>query len=258
MSGAGYSGDRRSWRDRESSPHSGGISLQNGTSGFHAFLPDHALSLSGEQTTSACVGRFLILGREEDQRIALYHAKPNALLLSKAHGPTLFLRHPSSPWVLPRSSVNTPTGVGKIKIVKTRGQHARKHPHGRGEDSPERSDCFICPETPPRAWGRLLRGFFSGGSSRNTPTGVGKTNLSTAGTVTPGKHPHGRGEDLRSTSKRRSKEETPPRAWGRLIHVRHRLLDVGNTPTGVGKTFLYDSLPLGLQKHPHGRGEDER
>ena len=50
--------------------------------------------------------------------------------------------------------------------------------------------------------------------------------------------------------------ETPPRAWGRppiKSNMRSRL---GNTPTGVGKTYVVPYASPLCQKHPHGRGED--
>ncbi len=50
--------------------------------------------------------------------------------------------------------------------------------------------------------------------------------------------------------------ETPPRAWGRPGNLAANLDIEGNTPTGVGKTCMYNhSCNLGW-KHPHGRGED--
>ncbi len=51
-----------------------------------------------------------------------------------------------------------------------------------------------------------------------------------------GKHPHGRGEDQRS----------------KLIVSD----ELGNTPTGVGKTLSADEIIALCEKHPHGRGED--
>ena len=50
--------------------------------------------------------------------------------------------------------------------------------------------------------------------------------------------------------------ETPPRAWGRLLTVRSHTRRTGNTPTGVGKTYLAGRLLRFVEKHPHGRGED--
>ena len=50
--------------------------------------------------------------------------------------------------------------------------------------------------------------------------------------------------------------ETPPRAWGRP-KLFDSILDLNrNTPTGVGKTHTGRPNKDGLQKHPHGRGED--
>ena len=50
--------------------------------------------------------------------------------------------------------------------------------------------------------------------------------------------------------------ETPPRAWGRLELMKHKEEQMGNTPTGVGKTRLVPGINSLSGKHPHGRGED--
>ena len=52
-----------------------------------------------------------------------------------------------------------------------------------------------------------------------------------------GKHPHGRGEDVETMSTLTSEGETPPRAWGRRQGARPPHARLGNTPTGVGKTW---------------------
>ncbi len=70
---------------------------------------------------------------------------------------------------------NTPTGVGKTRIVSERSPDNRKHPHGRGEDLFDLDGTVIDSETPPRAWGRLVQTFGLYACCRNTPTGVGKT-----------------------------------------------------------------------------------
>ena len=51
--------------------------------------------------------------------------------------------------------------------------------------------------------------------------------------------------------------ETPPRAWGRHPSAPEKVTNIGNTPTGVGKTFLQMSEQQKREKHPHGRGEDK-
>ena len=51
-------------------------------------------------------------------------------------------------------------------------------------------------------------------------------------------------------------QETPPRAWGRPALTALSGGNVGNTPTGVGKTQPAIKPPMRTRKHPHGRGED--
>ena len=91
-------------------------------------------------------------------------------------------------------------------------------------------------ETPPRAWGRLVKGANRWGRS--------------------GKHPHVRGEDPRAVPPASIAAETPPRAWGRLSSFNCESEPYRNTPTCVGKTRPKKSLSLKAEKHPHVRGED--
>ena len=94
---------------------------------------------------------------------------------------------------------------------------ARKHPHGRGEDTSRWPPLAYGTETPPRAWGRPFMPKILQCLKRNTPTGVGKTASRAYDGAAFLKHPHGRGEDQHE----------------------HGQDDVGvrNTPTGVGKTL---------------------
>ncbi len=111
-------------------------------------------------------------------------------------------------------------------------------------------------ETPPRAWGRHRRYLCCEKVFRNTPTGVGKTTKSRPDGRLLQKHPHGRGEDPRTTRAGRVTIETPPRAWGRPSSATSTETRFRNTPTGVGKTSLAIKKTLAWWKHPHGRGED--
>ena len=70
---------------------------------------------------------------------------------------------------------NTPTCVGKTITMGAKPKPAQKHPHVRGEDSPVATKLAAPMETPPRAWGRLLRNCAGIRPLRNTPTCVGKT-----------------------------------------------------------------------------------
>ena len=110
---------------------------------------------------------------------------------------------------------NTPTGVGKIRGCRRPGARGRKHPHGRGEDDPDRAQWVRYVETPPRAWGRSAGNDSGVWLGRNTPTGVGKTYSMTAPRKSSWKHPHGRWQDSWMPAPWRSWPETPPRAWGR-------------------------------------------
>ena len=112
-------------------------------------------------------------------------------------------------------------------------------------------------ETPPRAWGRRVRNSLCLRCPRNTPTGVGKTPKVLLSATHEQKHPHGRGEDVLQGLRKYRNMETPPRAWGRHRSVRLLKTQIGNTPTGVGKTAEGAGLGKGDGKHPHGRGEDQ-
>ena len=136
----------------------------------------------------------------------------------------------------PWSCGNTPTGVGKTGASAMLCIRQRKHPHGCGEDGRRGIEGCGRVETPPRVWGRPPSVTSVLPPRRNTPTGVGKTDLHHFITHFAQKHPHGCGEDH----------------MGRDLPQ----LQVGNTPTGVGKTALKPPGLMPRKKHPHGCGED--
>ena len=173
---------------------------------------------------------------------------------------------------------NTPTGVGRTRPLREWTRPSSEHPHGRGEDRVRRSDSPPSIGTPPRAWGGPVPGRLGLLEVRNTPTGVGRTLMSTWTSSAATEHPHGRGEDsgdyaasavhvgtpprawggLRSGSGTRPPVGTPPRAWGGQKRGGSRRLPPRNTPTGVGRTSLSVSLSMTTKEHPHGRGEDKK
>ncbi len=110
---------------------------------------------------------------------------------------------------------NTPTCVGKTAFFRVLVPSRQKHPHVRGEDLVHFIQRYIPEETPPRAWGRLSMTPSMRKKLRNTPTCVGKTQMSIATYLNTGKHPHVRGEDHIADISRYQCLETPPRAWGR-------------------------------------------
>ena len=152
---------------------------------------------------------------------------------------------------------NTPTCVGKTEAEVVEGVPPWKHPHVRGEDAFFYGSSSPSLETPPRAWGRLEARNPASSGMRNTPTCVGKTITARKRCSKLQKHPHVRGEDLRSSAARRIVIETPPRAWGRLMVSCPLRASRGNTPTCVGKTYFSHIRGLHKEKHPHVRGEDK-
>ncbi len=151
---------------------------------------------------------------------------------------------------------NTPTCVGKTAPRSSSGIQPEKHPHVRGEDTYARRYAAAAAETPPRAWGRRKRACVCESGFGNTPTCVGKTTCSKWRYSTIWKHPHVRGEDIRTASRSRYRVETPPRAWGRQKWRKEPGFCDGNTPTCVGKTLCFEGFNILTRKHPHVRGED--
>ncbi len=151
---------------------------------------------------------------------------------------------------------NTPTCVGKTKRVFYTTLPHQKHPHVRGEDGLSYRNRLIEAETPPRAWGRLTTHSIRQQKPRNTPTCVGKTSKVGKWYIVAKKHPHVRGEDVLRLSCTVFGWETPPRAWGRLLHYPPHLSTIRNTPTCVGKTHELLGVLAFQEKHPHVRGED--
>ncbi len=68
----------------------------------------------------------------------------------------------------------------------------------RGEDPVAPAVIAAGRETPPHAWGRHYATVEICAIAGNTPTCVGKTPLSYQGEISLWKHPHMRGEDIRS------------------------------------------------------------
>ena len=147
--------------------------------------------------------------------------------------------------------------MGKTVCRLLKGVITWKHPHERGE---ELHYCYITVallETPPRAWGRVNAPCVQAMSNGNTPTGVGKSVIAKHNGKNSQKHPHGRGEEGQQSAPRRKALETPPRAWGRVACSVEFNVEVGNTPTGVGKRahsnfkqFEYYSIFFSFVKEP--------
>ncbi len=151
---------------------------------------------------------------------------------------------------------NTPTPVGKTLPDAMRLPLDAKHPHACGEDGTYHPQPEAPCETPPRLWGRRDISPTTGGSLRNTPTPVGKTEARAGFAGQRAKHPHACGEDHTMTDAPKRVCETPPRLWGRPSPYSRQGASLRNTPTPVGKTPSSTSKIARDAKHPHACGED--
>jgi len=110
---------------------------------------------------------------------------------------------------------NTPTCVGKTRLLRGCLVGCRKHPHVCGEDTAGTAQRCRNWETPPRVWGRRNPCLLRLSADGNTPTCVGKTLPAYTCQPTVQKHPHVCGEDARRLTRLVKNRETPPRVWGR-------------------------------------------
>ena len=134
---------------------------------------------------------------------------------------------------------NIPTCVGKT-LSTTRAISRRwKHPHLRGENRKPRTSTVRLSETSPPAWGKHRLARPKRSQTGNIPTCVGKTYEAMHKVRASGKHPHLRGENLKSDLLRYPVMETSPPAWGKPSQGRRERQWPGNIPTCVGKTARF-------------------
>ena len=145
-------------------------------------------------------------------------------------------RRPSIKTTSRSTSRNTFTDVKKTGVPLQDVVCARKHLHGRGEDSPVLPIFPGLLETPPRTWRRQRSNAIRAAVSGNTSTDVEKTPVTGFAQEIRRKHLHGRGEDLARKKQPMSNSETPPRTWRRLHSGDGREVGARNTSTDVEKT----------------------
>ena len=110
----------------------------------------------------------------------------------------------------------------------------------------------------PRVWGtewKLARGV---DKDRFIPTGVGNSTCATAAHPGWSVHPHGCGEQPRTTSSILYIHGSSPRVWGtgHCLYLRVRISRF--IPTGVGNSGLVIFLSFLTPVHPHGCGEQHQ
>ena len=128
----------------------------------------------------------------------------------------------------------TPTGVGTINAPHGDRTYSAVHPHGRGDNCQiDGYDVFV-DGSPPRAWGQSRGLYAEAGLMRFTPTGVGTINVDGLQTGRDAVHPHGRGDNRLAHCLNKTRDGSPPRAWGQLRLSRLCWRSGWFTPTGVG------------------------
>ena len=107
-----------------------------------------------------------------------------------------------------------PTWVGRTDGAGAGGVRSPDHPHVGGENdfAPEVVAPLLGPS--PRGWGepRLLA--TEGGILRTIPTWVGRTPVTSSGTIAIADHPHVGGENFRKKKRPPLEYGPSPRGWG--------------------------------------------
>ena len=150
----------------------------------------------------------------------------------------------------------TPTHVGTTRSTGADDRSPPVHPHARGDDIKEWGHNAAVDGSPPRMWGRRLVELGGGELGRFTPTHVGTTGTASRFASFLSVHPHARGDDAASARRRRVRDGSPPRTWGRRQEEAEVVFDFRFTPTHVGTTWLRSSSVPVKPVHPHARGDD--
>ena len=132
---------------------------------------------------------------------------------------------------------STPTSVGRTKVATARTPTMKEHPHERGADFSRNTWLQAGGGAPPRAWGGRNAFAWHRRGGRSTPTSVGRTRPSPAGSRSSTEHPHERGADAGAKGPAAVREGAPPRAV-----------------KGVGPCI--GSTSRRHPEHPHERGAD--
>ena len=149
-----------------------------------------------------------------------------------------------------------PRAWGQLRASGRRARGRAVHPHGRG-DNPFG---FRCPQSmngsPPRAWGQSTSAGASRCRLRFTPTGVGTIRRSSLIRRSSSVHPHGRGDNAKTSLAIGWINGSPPRAWGQFAAKNGVESQKRFTPTGVGTIAPQTKAAAGDPVHPHGRGDN--
>ena len=130
------------------------------------------------------------------------------------------------------------------------------HPHGRGDNRCQELVETAQHGSPPRAWGQCPYHPRAPDGCRFTPTGVGTICTWARRHQTLAVHPHGRGDNARTTRERQTDAGSPPQAWGQCARPRPHHPARRFTPTGVGTINRTITHHATHAVHPHRRGDN--
>ena len=107
-----------------------------------------------------------------------------------------------------------PTCVGTTGFHGTASRWRADHPHVRGDNFSAHAFTALTTGPSPRAWGQRPRCPSPGAGRRTIPTCVGTTFATSCNRYSPSDHPHVRGDNGASTSRKPVHGGPSPRAWG--------------------------------------------
>ena len=152
----------------------------------------------------------------------------------------------------------TPTRVGTTTALWSASPPVAVHPHACGDDRRGRRRPSRSRGSPPRVWGRRLRGGELAPARRFTPTRVGTTGRSPGRRRARTVHPHACGDDAPTAPSTTVVIGSPPRVWGRLRLATAVVRAQRFTPTRVGTTACVSARTATCTVHPHACGDDCR
>ncbi len=149
----------------------------------------------------------------------------------------------------------TPTCVGTAAAEPNAPPILPVHPHVRGDGAALAQFYVDHDGSPPRAWGRRRRPHRPARRPRFTPTCVGTAGRVPARCGRRAVHPHVRGDGRQELHYFRTHDGSPPRAWGRPLHLTDTPAGHRFTPTCVGTARRAAVFSATSAVHPHVRGD---
>ena len=150
----------------------------------------------------------------------------------------------------------TPAGAGKTRKHRAFQRGFKDHPRRCGENLTCCISSSPCLGSPPQVRGKLVLVLAALPLLRITPAGAGKTKDEIFGDYTVEDHPRRCGENVRAELFELFYLGSPPQVRGKPRKVLRRVVGVGITPAGAGKTGGAVARPAAFWDHPRRCGEN--